>query len=401
MSRGVLTLAAALPLLAAADWPRFRGPNGSGVGDVTAVKLGKADLAWKCEIPGVGHSSPIVVGNRVFLQSASADGAKRMLVCVSATSGVVEWVTTVPGKKAHTHAKSSLASSTPSSDGERVYLSVWDGQGVSVYAFDFAGKQLWQTPLGDFASQHGYGSSAVAACGKVFVNFDQDGAAEFVALDPATGKKAWAAPRKPFRACSSCPLVRDVGGKQEVIIDSTAGLTGYDPDTGAVNWNWDWPFDGMALRTVGSPVLADGLIVAISGDGGGSRAAVAFKPGAGQPLWQKLKDTPYVPGPVVVDGHIYWVTDAGRAMCVELATGREVWNEYLFSKPVTASLILAGGVVLAISEDGKAVGFKPTPAGLEKVVEGAIGEAVLATPAAANGRLFVRGSRHLFCFGPK
>jgi outer membrane protein assembly factor BamB len=397
----LLTLAV-LPPAAAQDWPRFRGPNGSGVGEVAKLGFGPADLLWKCELPGSGHSSPIVVGKRVFLQSATDDGSERLLVCVAADSGKVLWTAPMPGGPGKIHAKSSLASSTPTSDGERVFVAAWDGRGVSVYGYTLDGNRLWVAPLGRFNSQHGFGGSAVAACGKVFVNFDQDGVAEFVALDPATGKKVWSAPRKPFRACSSCPLVREADGKPEVVIDSTAGLTGYDPDTGKVNWNWDWPFDGMALRTVGSPVLADGLIVATSGDGGGSRAAVVFRPGASQPLWEKTRDTPYVPGPVVLSGHIYWLTDDGFAMCVELLTGKPAWDKTrVFNRPVSASLVLAGGVVVAVAEDGKVVGFKPTPAGFEKVVEGAVGEAVLATPAVADGKVFIRGRKHLFCFGGK
>jgi outer membrane protein assembly factor BamB len=404
MPRALLTLALthALALAATADdWPRFRGPNGSGVGDGGPPGFAPADKLWACPLPGVGHSSPVVVKGKVFVHSASADGAKRLLVCVDAASGKLDWATAWPGRKGHTHPKSSLASSTPTSDGERVYLAVWDGSAVAVKGFDFAGKELWHTPLGGFKSQHGFGGSAVAACGKVFVNFDQDGAAEFVALDPSTGKKVWAAPRKPFRACSSCPLVRVVGGKEEIVIDSTAGLTGYDPATGSVNWNWDWPFDGMALRTVGSPVLADGWVVAVAGDGGGSRAAVVLKPGASQPLWSKTKDTPYVPGPVVVGEHIYWLTDAGRAMCVELLTGKVVWDERAFGKPVSASLIVTGGAVVAVAETGQVVAFKPTPAGFEKVADGSIGEAVFATPAAAGGRVYVRGAGSLHCYGRK
>ncbi|OWK40789.1 PQQ-binding-like beta-propeller repeat protein [Fimbriiglobus ruber] len=399
-----LTLAATLTAVAG-DWPRFRGPNGAGTIDEEAVptKWSRAqNVVWKVEVPGVGHSSPIVVKGKIFLQSASSDGSQRMLHCFDAASGKLDWTKTVPGQTAPTHAKNSLASSTPGSDGERVYAVVWSGEAVALHAYDFAGKELWSTALGAYVSQHGPGMSPVAYAGKVYVNYDQDGAAEFDCFDGATGAKKWSAPRKPFRACYSCPLVRDVDGKAEIVNASTAGLTGYDPDTGKVIWSWDWKFEGMALRTVGSPILAGDLVVAVSGDGGGSRSTVAVAPSP-KPrlLWEKKKDTPYVPGPLVKNDYLYWITDAGFATCAQLRTGKIVWSERVFTKPVSASPVLVNGNVIAIAEDGKAVVFAASPDGLDKVAENALGETVFASPAVADGRLYVRGAEHLFCIGKK
>jgi outer membrane protein assembly factor BamB len=225
----------------------------------------------------------------------------------------------------------------------------------------------------------------------------------FVALDAKTGDKLWATPRKPFRACYSSPLVREVGGATEVIDVSSAGATAYDPATGAIRWNWDWPFDGMVLRTVASPLLAGDVLVLVSGDGGGSRSMVVLDIATKSPkkLWEKRRDTPYVPGVVALGDHLYWVTDAGVATCAETRTGKIVWSERAFNKPVSASPVLAGDTVLTIAEDGKAIAFKATPAGFEKLASNALGEAVFGTPAASNGRLIVRGATHLFAFGPK
>ncbi len=237
-------------VLRAADWTRFRGPNGSGVVEDAAVPLKWSkteNVLWKVEVPGLGHSSPIVVKGRVILQSAASDGSKRMVVCYDAATGETKWVKTLTGRKTPVHAKSSLASSTPTSDGERVYTIVWDGNALAVHAFDLDGNDAWTYSLGGYVSQHGAGMSPVAHGGKVYINYDQDkdrspgkgkepipvdDPAQLVALDAKTGAKAWATPRKAFRACSSSPLVRELpGGKTEVIVSSTAGLTGYDPET--------------------------------------------------------------------------------------------------------------------------------------------------------------------------
>ncbi|HVK09355.1 MAG TPA: PQQ-binding-like beta-propeller repeat protein [Gemmataceae bacterium] len=419
------------PYSAAADWPRFRGPNGTGVvpGPIPPLKWSASEnVLWKADVPGSGHSSPIVVKGRVFLQTSSDDASKRLLLCYDAATGKLKWSKSTPGHKARTHAKSSLASSTPASDGERVYALFWDGSVVTLYAYDLDGAELWSASLGGYVSQHGAGMSPVAHGGKVFVNYDQDdpaqadkpkkgdaprgpateNPAEVLAFDAKTGAKVWTAKRKAFRACSSSPFIRELpGGKAELVVSSTAGLTGYDTDTGKPNWDWVWKFNGAALRTVGSPVLVGDVVVVPSGDGGGSRNMVAVAPGPKpRALWSKLKETPYVPAPVAKGDHLYWVTDGGLAVCAELKTGKVVWSERAFENLskgtyVHASLLLAGDNVVAVAETGRAVVFKTSPTGFEVVAENDLGETVDATPAAADGRLYIRGAEHLFCIGAK
>jgi outer membrane protein assembly factor BamB len=429
-----LTLALSLALPAvAADWTRFRGPNGSGVVPDPGVPLkwsATENVVWKVDVPGVGHSSPIVVKGRVILESASRDGAQRMLLCYDAGTGQLKWTKTDPGQKVPTiHAKNSLASSTPTSDGERVFALFWDGRVVTLYAYDLDGNEKWSASLGGYVSQHGVGMSPVAYGGKVFVNYDQDdpsmaqkprpgevppgpvaeNPAEVLAFDAKTGEKLWAAKRKAYRACSSTPFVRELsGGKAELVVSSTAGLTGYDPDTGKVNWDWSWKFPVKPLRTVGSPVLAGGVVVAPSGDGDGSRDMVAVSPGPSPKLlWEKRKDTPYVPVPVARGDHLYWVTDGGLAFCAETRTGKEVWGHerafpnlskgtYVHSSPV-----LVGDNVVAVAETGQAVVFKATPDGFDEVARNDLGESVTASPAAADGKLYIRGAEHLFCIGTR
>jgi outer membrane protein assembly factor BamB len=399
-------------LAAAGDWPRFRGPNGAGVaaGDVTLQWSKAENVLWKVELPGRGHSSPIVVKDRVFVQSAGKDGEGRTLLCLDAATGATKWAKTAPGRSAKMQsAKGSLASNTPACDGERVYACVWDGDAVSLHAYDLDGGEAWSASLGSFASQHGAGMSPVAHGGKVFVNFDQDGAAEVVAFDAKTGAKAWAAPRKAWRACYSTPMIRDgAGGKPELLVYSTAGFTAYDPDTGKVVWNWAIPWEQgeMALRSVAAPVPVGRLLVGVNGDGSGLRYSVALDPAAAggpAPVWEKRSKalTPYVPCPVVKGDHVYWVTDQGVAECLEAKTGKILWSERAFNKSVSSSPVLVNGHVLAIDEAGRAIVWKADPKEFDKVSESAVGEAVFATPAVADGKLYVRGATHLYCIGKK
>ncbi|QEL20265.1 outer membrane protein assembly factor BamB family protein [Limnoglobus roseus] len=403
----ILAAGAALP---AADWTRFRGPNGDGIAaDAIPVKWSpKENIVWSQELPGPGNSSPIVVKGKIFLEAATRDGSKRSLVCLDAQTGKPTWEKTFGGQPAKIHAKSSLASCTPTSDGTFVYAAVWDGREITVHAFDFAGEQKWERKLGKFESQHGAGLSPIVHDGRVFINFDQDGSAEIVALDAKTGDKAWGVSRKAFRACYSTPIVRKTAaGKDEIVVFSTAGAAGYDPKTGGVNWSWTIPWQAgeMALRSVASPVLAKDTLVCLTGDGSGSRygAAVTITGTKTSLNWEKRSANlmPYVPCPVVKGDYLYWVTDQGVVECLETKSGKVQWSERVLNKSVSASPVLVGDNLVIIDEAGKSVVVKADPKEFEKLGEGSVGEPVFASPAVADGKLYIRGSSHLFCIQGK
>ena len=390
-------------------WPRFRGPNGTGSSgdkDVPVQWTGKDHVLWQTEIPGAGNSSPIVWGDRVFLQSASADGKERLLLCLNATDGKVVWSRAVPGARAKKHAKNTLASSTPATDGQRVYAVFWDGSDVFVHAYDVQGNFLWKRNLGSFTSQHGVGASPLLYRDKVYLMNDQDGAAEMVALDAKTGELVWKVARKPFRACYSTPFVLEKGGKEaQLIVTSTAGITSYRPDTGAENWSYDWTFDGMPLRTVASAIASQGLIFANSGDGSGARHTIGVKLEDGTAglrpnlAWEEKKAFPYVPCMLAYGDHLYYVNDKGVASCHMAATGAEVWNERL-GGDVSASPILIDGKIYVVNEAGTVYVFAAAPA-FKLLAKNKVGdnEKVLATPAVADNRLYIRGAKTLYCIG--
>jgi outer membrane protein assembly factor BamB len=390
-------------------WPRFRGPNGTGIASDTDVPVQwseKEGVQWKTRIPGAGNSSPIVWGDKVFLQSATADGRERLLLCLDAANGKVLWSRSLPGSKARTHAKNSLASSTCATDGQRVYTLFWDGTRISADAFDFQGKQLWSRDLGRFVSQHGAGTSPIVFQDKVILANDQDGAATVYALDARDGTIVWKTPRPAFRACYSAPFLLERPGRPaEVIVASTAGITSYNPQNGSENWKYSWSFTGMALRTVASPIFADGLVIANSGDGSGARHLIAVKVGDRGDVtstnlaweWKKNRPFPYVPTMLAWGEHLYFVSDRGDAGCVVAKTGEPVWTQHL-CQGATASPILIDGKVYAISDDGIVYVFQASPT-FKLLAKNALGEAVSATPAVADNRLFIRTSTHLLCIG--
>ncbi len=394
-------LAFAIPA-GAVDWPRFRGPNGAGIALDKSIPVHWSEhdgILWKTPIPGLGNSSPIVFGDRVFLQTATANGGERQLVCVSAATGKILWSTPVPGSSAHIHRKNSFASSTPATDGERVYACFWDGQVVTLHAFDFQGKEIWKQGFGRFQSKNGAGESPIVYDGLVFLNHDQDGAAKVVAFDAKTGRPAWEAPRHAFRTCYSTPFVLENSSKPELIVASTAGITSYEPHTGKVNWDWTWKHVDKPLRTVGSPIYAKGLFLAAAGDGDGSRHLVAVRVSGGKPelAWELSKGTAYVPTMAVVGDYLFFVHDEGVARCVKLENGETVWQQRL-SKAVSSSPIVIDNRIYLADEEGTVFVYRAAEK-FELLAKNVLGEPVAATPAVANNRLFLRGKNHLFCIG--
>jgi outer membrane protein assembly factor BamB len=402
---GLLLIA---PLASAGDWPRFRGPNGTGTAadrDLPVKWNANERILWKTPLQGGGNSSPIVCAGRVFLQTSSPNGSERSLVCFDAVNGKELWSKAVPANRAHIHPRNTLASGTPSSDGERIYLAAWDGRDLLLLAYDFSGELLWRRDLGKFVSQHGAGHSPVVFAGRVFLADDQDGSASLLAFDAKSGTPLWQSERQAYRACYSTPFVRTTPQGAELVVASTAGVDAYDPESGAVNWHCDWKFAQRPLRTVASPIAGAGLIFANAGDGDGSRDSIAVRPGRkGDPtkadvVWQERKSFPYVPCMLSLGEYLYSVNDSGVAACHVARTGERVWSERLGS-PVTASPILVDGKVIAPGEDGLVYVFAAAPT-FKLLARNQLEEPVMATPAVADGRLYVRGKEHLFCIGKR
>ncbi len=245
-------LAGSVSPTVASDWPRFRGPNGTGVSpdSEAPIEFGEeTNLRWKVAIPGTGNSSPSVSKQRIFLQSASDDGSERMVVCLDLANGNALWTDRVPGGKGVTHVNNSLASSTAAADGSRVFVSFWDGHDLSVAGYDYGGKKLWTRDLGAFKSQHGAGHSPIVVGDKVILANDQDGSSSVVALDAANGTIAWEKTRPAHRACYSTPiLLEHPGAEPELLVASTFGFTAYNPHTGAERWAWNWTTNDRRLR---------------------------------------------------------------------------------------------------------------------------------------------------------
>jgi len=381
------------------DWPAWRGPRGDGTSLENNVPLewsATRNIAWKIPIPGKGHASPIVWGDRVFVVTAMEDQQQRLLLCLNRTDGSVLWQRTVLETPLEKKNKlNSYASSTPATDGEKVYVSFLDRDKMFIAAYDFDGNRVWAVHPGVFSSMHGYCSSPILWKEKVIVNGDHDGPAYIAALDRTTGKTIWKTPRPNITRSYCTPIIRHMDGRNQMVLSGSKCVASYDPDTGAQYWIIDGPteqfvaslvYNGELLfMTCGFP---DRFVQAIRPDGFGNVTTTHV-------AWQKEKDCSYVPSPISIGPYFLVVSDTGVATCFEAKTGNILWRERL-GPHYSASLATANGLAYFLSDKGIMTIVKPGPQ-LEIVARNELGEETYASPAISNGQIFLRGVEHLCC----
>ncbi|MHC4229708.1 MAG: outer membrane protein assembly factor BamB family protein [Planctomycetota bacterium] len=383
------------------NWPAWRGPRGDGTSlekNVPVEWSTTENVLWKVPIPGKGHASPIVWGDRIFVVTAVEEQQQRVLLCLDRADGKVIWrrvVLEAPFEKLHT--LNSRASSTPATDGEKVYVSFLDSDKMFVAAYDLDGNEVWAVRPGVFSSRHGYCSSPILWKDKVLVNGDHDGPAYLVALNRDTGKTIWKTPRPNMTRSYCTPIIRHIDGRNQMILSGSLCVASYDPDTGTQHWIIDGPteqyvaslvYNGELLfMTCGFP---DHFIQAIRPDGRGNVTKTHV-------AWQKDKDCSYVPSPIAVGPYFLVVSDTGVATCFEAASGKSQWRERL-GPHFSSSIVAANGLAYFLSDKGVMTIVRPGPK-FEVVVRNDIGEDMRASPAISDGQMFLRGVKNLYCIG--
>src|SRR4051812_35891493 len=321
------------------DWPMWRGPLGDGHSSENGVPVKWSDtenVVWKTRLPGKGHSSPIVWGDRVFVTTALEDKGERALLCLDRRDGNILWQKTVvrsPLEKKHN--LNSYASATPATDGKLVYVSFFEQPKIQVVAYDFDGNEVWRVSPGEFHSVHGFCSSPVLYKDLLILNGDQDATAYLVAYDKATGKERWRTDR-PNKTRSYCtPLIVDLAGKTQMILSGSKCVASYSPDDGKQCWIIEGPTeqfvaslvhtDGVVFMTGGSPELHV-LGIDPAGAGNVTKTHVIWRDGQGK---GDRKIASYVPSPIAAGHWFFVVSDNGLASCYEAKTGQTMWRQKL------------------------------------------------------------------------
>jgi len=397
---GVL-VATSLACAAEADWARFRGPDGTGMGSVPEVpsNLTEKNIRWNTALPGSGHASPVLWGSRVFTACQDPAGKRRCITCLDADSGKILWTTWLPCEEQRMHNDNSLAAATPAVDAQAVYIGWVSGDRVEALALDHDGKPLWHRDLGSFNATFGPGASVMVVDDVVVVTNDQGSQdAAIHGLNRKTGETRWRIPRQSGQPSYATPaLRRDKDGHKELVIASPAhGLSGLDPLTGKQRWAVDGLF---TLTVITSPVLGEGLVMATAGRGGNREGAVVAVEGdSARLLYRPEAKVPYVPTPIVVGTHVYMWDDQGTVCCIELKTGKQAWSEQV-TGPTYTSPVSDGKRIFGISRKGELVVLAASPE-YRELGRYNLPEGTHATPAIAHGSLFIRTFNHLMRIGP-
>ena len=414
----ILLIVVSLPAARAeSQWPRFRGPNGAGVSDAATipVKWTDKDYNWTIKLPGEGYSSPVVWGPKIFLTSTDKKTAKRIIQCLSTDDGRTLWRKDYPSTAHKMHRDNSYAAATPAVDAERVYFTWTTPKEVMLLALDHDGKEVWRRDLGPYVGLHGSGVSPIVVGDMVVLANDQEdlkwyswldksakGESFLIAVDCKTGKTRWKAPRRSTLSAYGTPCARqsDDGGLELIFTSTSHGVTAVDAATGKVNWEVPKVF---LDRCAGSPVSAGGLVIASYGRGNFGSLLVAVRPGSkktgvrAKVVWSMKKKVPLVPTSLAIGGRLFCWADDGTVTCLDVATGKQIWQERLggsfYGSPVCVNgrlyCISKKGVVFVIAAAGK----------FELLGKADLGEMSYSTPAVAGGVMYLRTNTKLFSLG--
>lgn len=391
-------VAACLVLVAASvraeEWPQWRGPtadNCAPAGATAPVAWSEDEgLAWNVPVPGRGHSSPTLVGPRIYLTTADADAQTQSLLVFERASGKLLRTVVVHegGLPDKIHPNNSHASSTVASDGQRVFALFCNRGAPWVTAFTLEGEQLWQEPAGKFEPRQfefGFGSSPMVVDDVVIVATEYDGPESGVyALDAATGKQRWRASR-PQGLSYSTPVPLTVDGRTLIVMSGNRQLAAYDAATGAEAWS----VSGSTFATCGTMVgdTRRGLAFASGGFPGSFTLAVKLD-GDHAVVWENTVKS-YEQSLLLAGEYLYATADNGVAFCWRASDGDEQWKRRL-SGPFSASPVLVGDRIYATNEAGTTFVFAASPEKCDLLAENRLGNSAFATPAPADGRLYHR-----------
>jgi outer membrane protein assembly factor BamB len=445
----VLAIAAAVALtksgtLAADTWPGFRGPAASGIADGQRLPeswngVTGANIKWKVELPGLAHSSPIVWGDRVIVTTAisSRPGAtfkpglygegtasedrtvhEWVVMALDRQSGKPLWRRTAyEGEpKEKRHIKATYANATPFTDG-RYVVAFFGSQGL--YAFDMSGKPVWQKDLGVLNTgaydlpeyEWGTASSPIIYKDMVIVQCDTQNESFVLAADVKTGKTVWKTARQELPSWGTPNVYQPArGGAAELVTNASNYVRGYDPETGVERWR----LGGSSKITAPTPVFANDLFIVASGraperpifairpGGSGDITPAADQPSGAHVAWRKTGRGSYMPTPLIYDGVLYVLGNAGLFDAYELSTGAEIYRQRIEhgGSGFSASPVAADGRIYLSSEDGDMFIIR-SGRKFELLGKNTMGEPLMATPAIAGGTMIVRGQTHLFAIAEK
>ena len=392
--------------MAGGNWPQWRGPLHTGeatLGNPPVEWSEDKNVRWKVEVPGLGKSTPVVWNDLVFVTTAVPTGAPLNLEYVvqahNRADGKLRWRKVVKVQAPHegTHKDGSYASGSALTDGERVY-AFFGSRGL--FALDLKGNLVWEKQFGAMRTRlsFGEGASPVLHGNALGVNWDHEDQDFLVALDKKTGKELWRTERDEPTSWST-PIVVTHAGREQVIVNATNRVRGYDLATGKVLWE----AGGMTTNVIPSPVHADGTVYVTSGFRGNALMAVRLAEARGDVTdkpaiaWKYDRDTPYVPSPLLYRGGLYFLkTNSAVLTRIDVATGKPDYTQRLEGlSNVYASPVAVAGRVYVLSREGVMMVIEAGPA-LKVLATNKLADGFDASPAVVDDEMYLRGQKYLY-----
>jgi outer membrane protein assembly factor BamB len=390
----------------AQEWTRFRGPNGTGVSNATVapIRWTGEDYNWKAKLPGVGHSSPVIWGDRIFVTCGDPATGARMLLCFQTATGRQLWLYEFDARAYRMHKLNSFASATPAVDRDLIYLAAGDAEQTVVTAVDHNGKEVWSTAFEPFKSGHGFGASVMLYGDLVVMPNDHQGDSQWIALDRQTGAVRWQVKRDSSLHYSTPCVFRLPQRADELIFTNWEyGICGVDPANGKILWNADVFDKGHIESSIGSPVVAGDLVIGVCGWLGYGNEVIAVRPPKAlndakpEVVWRITSGAPLCTTPLVKDDLIFLWSDSGVVTCADVLTAKIHWRKRaggtFYSSP-----ICVGDYVYNCSTDGEMVVLRASSE-YTLAARNDLGEPSHATPAVAGGVMYVRTFSHLLSIG--
>jgi len=396
------------------EWTRFRGPNGQGISNAKTipVRWTEEDCNWKVKLPGGGHSSPVLWGDKLFITSGDQQAGNSIIFALNVSDGRVLWQKEYSLRKYRPNKLNSYATSTPAVDAEHVYTLWTSPEETILAALNHDGDEIWKRTFEGVLCQHGAGTSPIVYDDMVIFTHEhenkssRDARSVWFAVNRKTGETRWTLDRQtgPKTSYSTPCVYTPAGGRPQLIFNSYShGMTSVDPGTGKVIWEVSSAFPA---RVVSSPVIADELLIGSCGDGGSGKRLIAVRPGSSDgsipPTEAYSIDKgyrPYVPTSIAKEGLLFTFHDRGYVSCRNSATGRQLWEEKpagrFFSSPVWVD-----GKLYCITMDGDVVVIMATE-NYELLAINPLGETSHAAPAVAGGTMYLRTYSQLFSIGSK
>jgi outer membrane protein assembly factor BamB len=410
--RCILFLALLTGPARADNWPAWRGVNGDGQcteRDLPLKWSADENVRWKAKMPAPGNSTPVIWGERIFVTQATDKGKKRGLLCLSRKDGKTLWHKVVEYDAAEsTHDTNPYCSASPATDGERVVVSHGS---AGVFCYDFDGKELWHRDLGKCEHIWGNAASPVLYRDLVILNFGPGECTFLLAMDKKTGKDVWKVDEpggkrgdkgETWIGSWSTPTLLKLKERDELIMSWPGVVKAYAPKTGDLLWTCGGlaKDDATDRLVYTSPLVSPEAVVAMAGYGG---PALAVKPGGTGDvtetcrLWRHKGAPQRIGSGVIVGDHVYMLNEPGTAECIELKTGKSVWNERV-AHGAWGSLVHAGGRLYVTNVEGETLVLAAKPK-FEVLSRNPLKERTRASIAVSNGDIFIRTYEHLWCIG--